>query len=333
MPADYASARRKLEEARELVALDSPEFNDIGAAIAALGAAQIEEAKSRFIDATKGIEEAIAKVQAAIDAINANPISGVVDDLISVIDDVRPVAEQAAAILSGEAATAPEDTPDTHEDVQVPPLANPATVPEAPAAQPEVIQPVREQARPVVTSGANASETPDKMIDDILRREGGFVDHPNDKGGPTNFGVTLATLRRWRNDPNLTADDVRAMSIDEARQIYKSNYFLRPKIDQHPVELQPVMFDMSINHGPGAAIKMLQRELVANGQQCSVDGGNGSETITCTNNVIEAIGAKALVNKLVARRIAFYKAIVGRNASQKVFLRGWLKRAEEFRIP
>ena len=98
----------------------------------------------------------------------------------------------------------------------------------------------------------------EKMINDILVREGGYVWHRNDRGGPTNHSVTLATLRRWRGDPELTAADVRALTKDEARRIYRRDYLEAPGIDRLPACLQPQLFDMSINHGPSKAVQLLQ---------------------------------------------------------------------------
>ena len=67
-----------------------------------------------------------------------------------------------------------------------------------------------------------------KIIDDILEKEGGYVNDPDDGGGPTNFGITLETLKEWRGDFTLTADDVGFMDIGEARLIYEHRYIEEP---------------------------------------------------------------------------------------------------------
>ena len=69
------------------------------------------------------------------------------------------------------------------------------------------------------------------IIGEIIKREGGFVDHPSDRGGPTKFGITLRTLRAWRGQP-VTREDVRTLTKAEARQIYAERYIQSPKIDQ-----------------------------------------------------------------------------------------------------
>ena len=58
----------------------------------------------------------------------------------------------------------------------------------------------------------------DALIDDILVREGGFVNHPADRGGPTHYGITQATLSRWRQQP-VTVQDVQALTLEEAAQL------------------------------------------------------------------------------------------------------------------
>ena len=122
------------------------------------------------------------------------------------------------------------------------------------------------------------------MIDSILKREGGLVDHPSDRGGPTNFGITQRSLAKWRGD-SVTKGDVRRMTQDEARAIYRSTYFTQPKIDKLPA----------------------------------------------VTNAAAAMG-KLLINKLVDRRVQLYESIVAGDPSQAVFLKGWLRRANEFRI-
>ena len=178
--------------------------------------------------------------------------------------------------------------------------------------------------------GADAAGLPgvQQMVHDILRREGGYCNHPNDRGGPTKFGITLRTLANWRRC-GVDADDVRNLSAGEAEQIYLANYFRGPGIDRLPERLQPLMFDMSINHGPATAVKLLQQTLCDSGYHCQVDGGIGNETVECARHADQAMGGQ-LVNRLVDRRVALYRSIAQGDASQRVFLAGWMKRAHEF---
>ena len=103
----------------------------------------------------------------------------------------------------------------------------------------------------------------DPRVDVIIARtidqfEGGFVNDPDDPGGATNFGITIADLRRWRKQPT-TPDDVRAMTRDTAIQIYWVYYWNAPNIGALPDELQPVVFDAGVNLGPGALYGAITR--------------------------------------------------------------------------
>jgi lysozyme family protein len=100
--------------------------------------------------------------------------------------------------------------------------------------------------------------TADELIADILEREGGFVDHPHDRGGPTKFGITKGTLYRWRQRPVTTAD-VRGLAIDEARDIYRAEYIEGPGFDALPEPLRAHVVDFGVNAGTVQAVRTLQR--------------------------------------------------------------------------
>jgi lysozyme family protein len=64
----------------------------------------------------------------------------------------------------------------------------------------------------------------DTILDEIIRREGGYVNHPADRGGPTKYGITAQTLGRWRKlDRPATATEVKALTETEARAIYRQH--------------------------------------------------------------------------------------------------------------
>ena len=172
--------------------------------------------------------------------------------------------------------------------------------------------------------------TVDDLIDELLGREGGYVNHPDDRGGPTKYGITQATLSAWlRRD--VTAADVRNMGEQTARDIYEQRYYLDPKINLLPEVLRPVVFDWGVNSGPARAIEELQETLDALGYPCTADGVIGPETIRQAAAAAKDLGPK-LVNRYCDRREAFYYGLVAQRASQQVFLRGWLNRAREFRL-
>jgi lysozyme family protein len=170
------------------------------------------------------------------------------------------------------------------------------------------------------------------MIEDVIRREGGFVDHPADRGGPTKFGITQAALSRQLGRP-ATRAEVEALGLEQARQIYRRDYYCGPRIDRLPARIQPFMFDSAVNHGPRRAIGFLQQVCNQAGfGQLAVDGVCGPNTLRAAHDA--AIAMKAwLVAALVEERRAFYQATVEADPSQAVFLEGWLNRLAEFDVP
>ncbi len=177
------------------------------------------------------------------------------------------------------------------------------------------------------------------IADAIVAREGGYVNDPDDPGGPTKFGVTLGALRRLRLD--LTGDrkiniaDVRKLNRSQARDIFIRDYYFRPQINKLPDELQPSVFDMQVNAGRNA-VKILQRLLRDMGHLVSVDGLIGPQTLRAAM-LAQAEAPEYLADAYgIARRNYYYALADGREASRKFARRrdggkgGWIKRAEEF---
>jgi lysozyme family protein len=172
--------------------------------------------------------------------------------------------------------------------------------------------------------------TIDDMIDDLLEKEGGYVNHPADKGGPTKYGITLDALEAWR-DKRLTAEDVKKLDKTEAIAIYKHDYYRVPKIDMLPAPLQPIVFDMAVNMGPAAAIKLLQEVIKRLSGSLAVDGKIGPKTMALCLAAYE-VHKDEVINQLVERRIEFYERLVEERPSQEVFLNGWTNRARSFLV-
>jgi len=166
----------------------------------------------------------------------------------------------------------------------------------------------------------------------ILEHEGGYVNHKDDKGGPTNFGVTQETYSNWLGRP-ASIQDVKDMKVETAREIYETRYFTGPRIDTLPEPPRTLILDMAINHGPRNAVKMLQRTVnLAGFGPISVDGAIGPGTRAAVEKAAEEMG-NYLQNAICEERIKFYHRIVERKESQRVFLKGWLRRANSFKLP
>jgi hypothetical protein len=117
---------------------------------------------------------------------------------------------------------------------------------------------------------------------DIVAREGGYVDDPDDPGGATKHGVTIHTMRRLGldldGDGDVDRDDVRRITAAHATDIFIEHYFERPRIGDLPEVLQPSVFDMYVNAGSNA-VRILQRLLRRMGHDIAVDGIIGPHTI------------------------------------------------------
>ena len=156
----------------------------------------------------------------------------------------------------------------------------------------------------------------DDIIDAILVREGGFVDHPADEGGKTKFGITI------RDHPDLWADG--DVTPDEARGRYFQQYVYKPGFHQiaDPV-LQAQVIDYGVNSGPVLVIQILQRILGVD-----VDGKLGPGTL----DALAKADPRTINNRLVGERIKMFGRLVSKKPTQSVFLNGWLNRALEFLV-
>ena len=92
----------------------------------------------------------------------------------------------------------------------------------------------------------------------LLKDEGGYSNNPNDPGGPTNFGITLKDYRLYINKQG-TADDVRRMTVDQAKEIYKSKYWDALSCDSLPSGVDYSCFDYGVNSGLGRPRRDLQK--------------------------------------------------------------------------
>ena len=126
---------------------------------------------------------------------------------------------------------------------------------------------------------------------EIVRREGGYVNDPDDPGGATKHGVTLKTLQGLKAD--LTGDgrvdvaDVKALTPAQAAEIYVRHYYRAPRIDLLPEPLQASVFDMQVNAGANA-VRILQRLMAAFGLPLKDDGVIGPVTARTVAQAMEA---------------------------------------------
>jgi len=156
----------------------------------------------------------------------------------------------------------------------------------------------------------------------ILSFEGGFVNHPNDKGKETNKGVTIATWKKQGydkdGDGDIDVDDLKLISDEDAvNVILRPHYWNRWKADQiNSQSLANILVDWVWGSGVNG-IKIPQQLLGV-----TADGIVGPRTLAALN----AKEPHAFFNLIKNRREQFFNTIVKNNPSQKVFLKGWLRR-------
>lgn len=152
----------------------------------------------------------------------------------------------------------------------------------------------------------------DQCMDCIFAREGGYVNDPHDRGGPTNLGITQATLSAYRGR-KVSIDEVKKLGKNEARIIYRTQYWDTVRGDELPLGLDLMVFDMSVNSGPSEAAKTLQRVLGV-----TADGVIGLKTM----DAISKGKADSLILAYYKERLAFYKQI----STWRRFGEGWTNR-------
>lgn len=184
----------------------------------------------------------------------------------------------------------------------------------------------------------------------LLGIEGGFVDDPVDRGGATKYGISLRFLAAegaFDEDGDGKADfdldfdgdidrrDIRLLTLGDCRFLYLK-FFWRPiGADDLPPPIGEMVFDQAVNGGALAAKKMLQSAINAcagsHGVKghLQVDGQLGPVTMAYIRAIVSSGGLGALIEAYRAQVKARYRAIAARYPSQKRFLRGWLRRADE----
>lgn len=149
----------------------------------------------------------------------------------------------------------------------------------------------------------------------VLAHEGGYTNHPDDPGGPTNFGITISDYRKYVK-PDASAADVRAMTLDQAKAIYRAKYWDALSCDALPAGLDYAVFDYGVNSGISRSAKVLQRML-----DIADDGVIGPATLAAVKNR----GAPALIEAICDERLRFLRSL----RTWPVFGKGWGRRVAD----
>jgi len=167
----------------------------------------------------------------------------------------------------------------------------------------------------------------------VFKHEGAFVDHPQDPGGATHYGVSLRWLKSlgdsnadgildgdFTEDGNVDVADIKAMTKEQAQTLYQTQWWDKYGYEKiEDVTLATKVFDFAINMGAKQAHKCLQRALrAAAGAIVNDDGILGPLTLTAINQ----INPDLLLVALRSEAAGFYRSL-----NKHEFIKGWLNRA------
>ncbi|MGB0894023.1 MAG: glycoside hydrolase family 108 protein [Parashewanella sp.] len=180
------------------------------------------------------------------------------------------------------------------------------------------------------------SELQNRLIEELIEREGGYVNDPTDRGGETNYGITKAVARGYG-----FKGEMRDLPYELAFHIYVDQFWTPLKLDAIALlseALAEQLFDFGVNSGTSRAAKALQQVLNVLNQQATlypdltVDGVLGTRTLLAIKSLLnhrKRRGCKVLVEAIRAQRIAFCIEIAANDETQEKYQFGWLKRIIE----
>ena len=149
------------------------------------------------------------------------------------------------------------------------------------------------------------------FISRVLAHEGGYVNHPQDPGGETNFGITRRTAQA-----NGYTGSMRAMTREQAVEIYRKAFWQRYRAAEMPEAVAFQFFDACVNHGYGNAARMLQRAAgVAD------DGIIGNVSLAAINRLPE----NDMLLRFNAERLVFFTRL----GTFSTFGKGWIRRVAQ----
>lgn len=163
--------------------------------------------------------------------------------------------------------------------------------------------------------------TDDQIITDVLDREKGWSDRPNDLGGPTMLGITKRTLEAYRGR-QVTLAELRALTPEEARAIYRKVFVEAPGfMSVQDDRTRALLVDYGVNSSPKRATQALQRALGLDD-----DGIFGQRTKATLAKADRAF----VYREVLVQRLLLLFSIVAANPSQMENAKGWARRWVSF---
>ena len=178
------------------------------------------------------------------------------------------------------------------------------------------------------------------ILKHLIKIEGGYANHPKDKGGETYRGIARNHWKRWagwkiidsekKTNKNFKTDLQKNQQLEESvEDFYKENFWDKLRCDEvDSWKIKRELFDTAVNSGKGQAVKLLQRAINVCGYGLKIatlkeDGTIGDITIEATNMLLPKYD-EALYRTMNGEQYILYKKIIEKNPSQKVFFRGWV---------
>lgn len=155
----------------------------------------------------------------------------------------------------------------------------------------------------------------DRTFERLIGHEGGYVDHPSDPGGETNWGITWPTLREAiALDVVPAGSTIAGLTRSQARAIYRELFWRRNHFDELEPAVAFQVFDAAVNHGMGTAVRLMQRAAgVAD------DGFVGPVTL----EAVRALTVTDFISLFTAERLDFWRKL----STWPTFGKGWAGRA------
>lgn len=156
-------------------------------------------------------------------------------------------------------------------------------------------------------------------LKELLKHEGGYVNHPSDPGGRTNLGVTQRVWEAWTGK-RATEAAMRALTPEAVAPLYRKHYWNAVQADELPGGLALNVFDFGVNAGPKRAVQFLQ-QLAGT----MVDGVIGPMTVAAVRKHVAKVGEAAAIRAYSELRRHYYRT----RKTFPTFGKGWLRRVNE----
>ena len=174
--------------------------------------------------------------------------------------------------------------------------------------------------------------TKDQIFESILGKEGGYVDHPDDKGGPTRWGITQAVARAHGYSGSM-----KELPRETALEILTADYWIGPRFDQVAELSEAIaaeLCDTGVNMGPTVQTKWFQRWLNVFNMQGTLypdliaDGQIGPRTTSALKAFLAARGKEGELVMLKALNCSQgqrYLELAEQRPANESFVYGWMK--------